>query len=78
MRDKRSYIGITIIVVLAAAIITIIVMSVSAKKDVEQYQEIQQSVSDSEAIQQETRDYINTFNEQNQSEYDSLDEQLGE
>ncbi len=76
MNDRNKYIGLGIIIIVIGIIVTVIVATKSASNDVKQYQELQQSVSDTEAIQEETQNYIDTFNEQNQQEYDDLDEQL--
>ncbi len=76
MNDRNKYIGLGIIIIVIGIIVTVIVATKSASNDVKQYQELQQSVSDTEAIQEETQNYIDTFNEQNQQEYDALDEQL--
>ncbi|MBR6344447.1 MAG: hypothetical protein IKR70_01785 [Lachnospiraceae bacterium] len=76
MKDRNKYIGLGIIIIVIGIIVTVIVATKSASNDVKQYQELQQSVSDTEAIQEETQNYIDTFNEQNQQEYDDLDEQL--
>lgn len=76
MNDRNKYIGLGIIIIVIGIIVTVIVATKSASNDVKQYQELQQSVSDTEAIQEETQTYIDTFNEQNQQEYDDLDEQL--
>ena len=76
MNDRNKYLGLGIIIIVIGIIVTVIVATKSASNDVKQYQELQQSVSDTEAIQEETQNYIDTFNEQNQQEYDDLDEQL--
>ena len=76
MNDRNKYIGLGIIIIVIGIIVTVIVATKSASNDVKQYQELQQSVSDTEAIQEETQNYIDTFNEQNQQEYDDLDDQL--
>ena len=76
MNDRNKYIGLGIIIIVIGIIVTVIVATKSASNDVKQYQELQQSVSDTEAIQEETQNYIDTFNEQNQQEYNDLDEQL--
>ena len=76
MKDRNKYIGLGIIIIVIGIIVTVIVATKSASNDVKQYQELQQSVSDTEAIQEETQSYINEFNLQNQQGYDDLDEQL--
>jgi uncharacterized protein YpmS len=76
MKDRNKYIGLGIIIIVIGIIVTVIVATKSASNDVKQYQELQQSVSDTEAIQEETQSYINEFNQQNQQGYDDLDEQL--
>ena len=76
MKDRNKYIGLGIIIIVIGIIVTVIVATKSASNDVKQYQELQQSVSDTEAIQEETQSYINEFNQLNQQGYDDLDEQL--
>ena len=76
MKDRNKYIGLGIIIIVIGIIVTVIIATKSASNDVKQYQELQQTVSDTEAIQEETQSYINEFNLQNQQGYDDLDEQL--
>jgi len=72
--DKKGNIGILLACMLIVAIVTIVVAVKMAKKDVDDYQAMKESVSQSEAMVSQYNDALSDIEEQNAEQYEALDE----
>lgn len=74
MEKKNN--GIFLICLIVAVAVTIIIMVFVSKKDVEEYQNMQQSISNSEQIANDVQGNLDHVNDAIEAGYDNLDNQL--
>lgn len=70
---KKANNGIYLICLIVAIAVTIIAMAFSSKKDVEEYQQLQQSIDNTQNISNKVEEGLNQVNDSLQSGYDNLD-----
>ncbi|GEM_PF-7016551 len=74
---KKSNSGIFLLILVVAVALTIFLCVMFAKKDVEQYQEMQETISTKENVQ-EIGDSVQEIRDNTEEQYDNLDEQVEE
>ena len=75
---KNSKSGIFFIVLLVSILLTVILVAVFAKRDVDEYQQMQETIENSQQEVDHLNDAMQDIRNQTEDGYDQLDQQLGD
>lgn len=75
---KNSKSGIFFIVLLVSILLTVILVAVFAKRDVDEYQQMQETINSSQQEVDHLNDAMQDIRNQTEDGYDQLDQQLGD
>lgn len=75
---KNSKSGIFLIVLLVSVLLTVILVAVFAKRDVDEYQQMQETIENSQQEVDHLNDAMQDIRNQTEDGYDQLDQQLGD
>lgn len=73
---KNSKSGIFLIVLLVSVLLTVILVAVFAKRDVDEYQQMQETIENSRQEVDHLNDAMQDIRNQTEDGYDQLDQQL--
>ena len=75
--DKKGT-GIFLVILIVSVLVTVIIMVWSSKQTVDEYNKTMQQVSSGEAHAQEMGEALQQIQEEKNSEYDTLNQNLGD
>lgn len=75
---KNSKSGIFFIVLLVSILLTVILVAVFAKRDVDEYQQMQESIENTQQEVDHLNDAMQDIRNQTEEGYDQLDQQIGD
>lgn len=75
---KNSKSGIFFIVLLVSVLLTVILVAVFAKRDVDEYQQMQESIENTQQEVDHLNDAMQDIRNQTEEGYDQLDQQIGD